>query len=750
MALEPGTEVGPYRIIEQVGQGGMALVYKAHQASLSRYIALKVLPPRLANDPDFLARFYEEAVRVAALRHPNILTVIDYGESNGVTYLVSEFVEGGTLAAQMGRPLPASYVSEVLGPIASALDYAHSRGVIHRDVKPSNILLALDGRPLLTDFGIARMVTPDDDASDLGAITGTPTYMAPEQGSGRPLAASDIYSVGVVAYEMLTGRPPFEGYTPIAVLSAHQNDPVPPPRSINPDISPAVEAALLKGLARNPDARFRTSGALVRAVEQAHVPSTVAAVPPAVPPADPGAPAWVGNSGGAAAGPPPPVVPGTGGGGGGQVPAGLAGKRSEGGGRRRALIIGGAVLLVLILIGGGAYLVLGRGGGGGLGQSIGFGRANTSPSPAVSPTPKHQAVLFAVLEQKGGQPSSYPPAHDTIAIVNVTGDAVAKATFAPRSIPIVGPAAPLLQPQARTAAGAVYYADGKGIIRALKPDGSASQAAGFTIKNSQTELAFAVSPDGTTIDATVLTFPAVVPPGPNSPFSGPGPGPLHLDLLQAVVGGANRTLSSKDIPQQPFPAPVLQMVGWDTSGAIATTNTALATQNTVFQRWFGAAHHIDNSGNLVSNTEFGGAGCNGQDVLPDATILCRGDDFRTVSARNSSGQTQWSLPSPPAGQTYAALMTLSPDAGMIAVGGGTIGTPAGIYKKGGGSRVTYPSNIADFSPEGWLDNDTVIGTNGPAGPGLPGEMWLVHPSSPTKAVDLGFKGNFAGVVQAAQ
>ena len=266
MKLEEGSELGGYRIVEQVGQGGMAVVYKAYQASLSRFVALKVLPPHLSADPDFQARFQVEAVRVAGLRHANILIVHDYGEIDGVTYIATEFVDGGTLDQQLGKPLPVEYVVEILQPVASALDYAHARGVVHRDVKPSNVLLARDGHPLLSDFGLARMMTPDADVTQAGMILGTPQYMAPEQSLGEPGPASDIYSLGVVAYEMLTGRVPFSAPTPMAVVLAHREDPLPMPRSINPAISAANEAALLKALARKPEDRFQSASGLVRAL----------------------------------------------------------------------------------------------------------------------------------------------------------------------------------------------------------------------------------------------------------------------------------------------------------------------------------------------------------------------------------------------------------------------------------------------------------------------------------------------------
>ncbi len=269
MQLAPGTELGPYRIVEQVGRGGMATVYKAFQAALSRYVAVKVLPAHLATQSNFEERFRDEAVRVAALRHPNIPAIFDYGTADGVTYIASDFVDGGTLADQLGRPLPLDYTVALLTPLASALDYAHSRGIVHRDVKPSNVLLARDGNPMLTDFGIARMLAPDHSLTQTGMILGTPQYMAPEQGAGQTSSAGDLYSFGVVAYHMLTGRVPFDAATPLAVVLAHQQDPLPLPRTVNPNLSAAVEAVLLKALSRAPDARFPTAGAMVKALAAA-------------------------------------------------------------------------------------------------------------------------------------------------------------------------------------------------------------------------------------------------------------------------------------------------------------------------------------------------------------------------------------------------------------------------------------------------------------------------------------------------
>jgi hypothetical protein len=728
MALEPGNKVGPYRIIELTSQGGMAPVYKAYQDDAGPYVALRVLPPDLDADPTFQRRFQDEAAPLASLRHPNILAVIDYGQADGVTYIASEWVEGEPLASRLGQPQPLSFTNAVLGPIAAALDHAHALGILHRDVKPAYIHLTADGRTLLTGFGVTRMMTPDSDSGEAAAIVGTPSYMAPEQGAGRPAASSDIYSLGVVAYEMLTGQVPFRGDTPVAVVLAHRSQPVPPPRSIVPAIPPAAEEGLLKCLSRNPSDRFRSAGDFAAALSQA---DTTAVAPTLL--ASEGA-------GGAGAGG-QPTVAASGPAGDGPPPAAAAKKR---GGRRRWIVIGAVALLVLLAGAGGAYYLLSqRGSMANVVQGLGLGNPATSPSP--SPV-QHQPLLFAVLQQKTGQAGQYPPAHDTVAIVDLSGDAIAKQTFIARIRPNIGPAAPLLQPEARVGGGVVFYADGRGIIRSLRPNGSTATAANIPFNNSQQELAFAVSLDGKTIDATRLTFPPVVPPTGGVPFSGPGPGPLHLDLIQTQTGGSSRTLQSRDIPQQSA-AGVLQMVGWDSTGAIATDKTSLGTQQANGGRWFGEAHHVDFNGNFVSNAEFGGSGCRAQDGLPDGTVVCQSDDFRTVSVRSANAQVLWTLPSAPANQSYFGPLALSPDGKMVAFGNPT-GAGGGVYAKGGGPRVDFTGQVAKFLPEGWLDNDTVIGTVGP-GAGVVGEMWLFHLSSPQKPVDLGFQGNFAGVVQPA-
>ncbi|MCC7107037.1 MAG: serine/threonine protein kinase, partial [Chloroflexi bacterium] len=267
MDLSEGTQLGQYRIVEQIGRGGMATVYKAFQPSLERYVAIKVLPQFFAEEASFLDRFRQEARAVSSLRHRSILTVFDYGEQDGTTFMVSEYLGGGTLESVLGYPVPVQRAVELIHPIAEALDYAHSRGMVHRDVKPSNILLDEHGQPVLTDFGVARMVGGGTRLTATGAAVGTPEYMAPEQASGEgATAASDQYALGIVLYEMLTGRTPFQAETPVAVALAHLHKPLPLPRGLNPALSEDAERVLLKALAKSAADRYPTCTALVDAL----------------------------------------------------------------------------------------------------------------------------------------------------------------------------------------------------------------------------------------------------------------------------------------------------------------------------------------------------------------------------------------------------------------------------------------------------------------------------------------------------
>ncbi len=254
-----GENVGPYRVTDQLGQGGMATVFKAYHAALDRYVAIKVLHPAFKEDPHFTSRFQREARVVAMLEHPNIVPIYDYAEHNGHPYLVMKFIEGQTLKARLDQgPLTKSKAGEIVDSIGSALTYAHEQGVLHRDIKPSNILLSPDGSIYLADFGLARIAEAGASTLSQDMMLGTPQYISPEQAQGsRDLnEGTDIYSFGVVLYEIVVGKVPFNADTPFSIIHDHIYTPLPIPRTVNPHVPEEVELVLLKSLAKNREDRF--------------------------------------------------------------------------------------------------------------------------------------------------------------------------------------------------------------------------------------------------------------------------------------------------------------------------------------------------------------------------------------------------------------------------------------------------------------------------------------------------------------
>jgi eukaryotic-like serine/threonine-protein kinase len=240
----------------------MAEVYRAHDRLLDRPVALKVLFPELSIDRTFVERFRREAQAAANLLHPNIVQVFDWGEDAGTYFIVMEFIDGRPLSSilRTAGPLHPDRAAEIAADVALALDYSHRRGVVHRDVKPGNVLITDEGSVKVTDFGIARAINTDESLTQTGAVMGTATYFSPEQAEGLGVdARSDIYSLGVVLYEMVAGRPPFLGDSPVAVASKHVREQAPPPREFNPSIPEDLEAIILKCMAKSPDHRYDTS-----------------------------------------------------------------------------------------------------------------------------------------------------------------------------------------------------------------------------------------------------------------------------------------------------------------------------------------------------------------------------------------------------------------------------------------------------------------------------------------------------------
>src|SRR5262245_59481928 len=253
-----GRQFGAYRIVGALGEGGMAAVYKAYQPAMDRHVAIKVLPQHLATDATFLSRFQHEAKILAQLQHPHILPVFDFGESDHYFYLIMPLVRGGTLAHRLlGKPLPLSVVERIMRQMCEGIGYAHSKGIVHRDIKPSNVLMDEVGNCLVSDFGIARLAEGATRLTITGTIMGTPAYMSPEQAEGLELdRSSDIYSLGIVLYEMLAGRVPYKAETPVGVLVKHISGPLPLPHTFNPDLPPGIEDIVVKALARVKADRF--------------------------------------------------------------------------------------------------------------------------------------------------------------------------------------------------------------------------------------------------------------------------------------------------------------------------------------------------------------------------------------------------------------------------------------------------------------------------------------------------------------
>ncbi|MGH7337483.1 MAG: protein kinase domain-containing protein, partial [Myxococcota bacterium] len=279
MALAAGTRLGPYEIVEPLGRGGMGEVYRARDVRLGRDIALKLLHPQLAADRGQRERFEREARAVGSLNHPNLLVLFDLGSHDGVPFLVTELLDGEPLRRLLDRgPIDTERALGLAAQVAHGLAAAHERGVVHRDLKPENLVVARDGRVKILDFGLARFqpaeamgdlpTIGDDQLTAVGDLLGTPAYMAPEQVRGEVVdGRADLFALGVVLYEMLFGRRPFEGDSPLAILSAILHHPLPELASDAGSQPPAVRAVLARCLARDPKERFRSAAELAERLE---------------------------------------------------------------------------------------------------------------------------------------------------------------------------------------------------------------------------------------------------------------------------------------------------------------------------------------------------------------------------------------------------------------------------------------------------------------------------------------------------
>ncbi len=265
-----GHTLGQYRIVRRIGKGGMAEVYLAEQPTMHRQVAIKVLPQHFLQDETFLERFMREVQVIARLEHPRILPVYDFGEEGGQPYIVMRYVPGGTLADRITEgPLPLEEIARLLRQMAEGLEYAHQRGVIHRDFKPSNVLLDEHGNAYLADFGIARVAETTAQLTGSG-IVGTPAYIAPEMAESQPPTQQvDVYALGVTLFQMLTGELPYKAETPMGLLMAHVSKPIPDVRVLRPDLPSAVQYVIERAMAKNPAYRYRSAMEVADALEKA-------------------------------------------------------------------------------------------------------------------------------------------------------------------------------------------------------------------------------------------------------------------------------------------------------------------------------------------------------------------------------------------------------------------------------------------------------------------------------------------------
>ncbi len=378
MALENRTLGGRYLVETLIASGGMARVYRGRDSVLGRIVAIKVLVPPLDSDPEFVARFRREARSAAGLNHPGVVAVFDTGSDGNVQYIVMEYVEGHTLAGIIRReaPLPPGRAAEIGMAVSEALSAAHQKGLVHRDVKPANIMVTPSGAIKVMDFGIARAAT--DTLTRTGRILGTAAYLSPEQARGQPAdPRSDLYSLGCVLYETLTGRPPFTGESPVAVASRHVAEEPEPPSKVNPDVPAALESVVLKALAKDPAIRYQSARAMgedLAGIVQGAVPPIAAGLGAVTEPISPG-------------GQQTPVLPAP-------TPTAVLGggtKETPRGPRRYGPVVAGVAILALLAL---VLFLAFRTGG----SPTAEGRSSRPPTTTSSPSPTPPTVAQALAD----------------------------------------------------------------------------------------------------------------------------------------------------------------------------------------------------------------------------------------------------------------------------------------------------------------------------------------------------------------
>ncbi len=422
MANLIGQRLGQYQITALLGRGGMATVYRARQTSIDRDVAVKVIKPDLIESEEFKVRFNREAKVIAALSHPHILKVFDYGQHGDVVYLVMELLSGGSLADLLrgGARLEPAEVARLLDQIASALDYAHRRGIVHRDLKPQNVLLDEERNALLTDFGIAKLLSETTALTQSGIAMGTPAYMSPEQWRGQSVdGRADVYALGVMLYEMLAGRVPFMGDTPYSMMHMHIFEALPNIRTARPELPEAVQSVLSVSMAKDRELRFNTAGEMANAFKLA---LAGVAVPPRTsePAADVTAPVPVGGAKldapttrepvSSALPSDPPIK--------GATPLGLAAEPARKPARRLPLVLGAVIVALIGLLA--ALSALGGDQGGAVAQ--------TTPTQSAT-APTETALALAPTETLTSTPSSEPTS--VAAVVTETQTATLTATLTP-------------------------------------------------------------------------------------------------------------------------------------------------------------------------------------------------------------------------------------------------------------------------------------------------------------------------------